>query len=82
MVMGLESDIEDLETAGAARLNLIIRNEALEAGNSLKDRFGTPFVYGAPYGYQGTIDWLKQIFGCDWRANQRRIACSHRRKTG
>ena len=57
MVMGLESDIEDLETAGAARLNLIIRNEALEAGNSLKDRFGTPFVYGAPYGYQGTIDW-------------------------
>lgn len=42
MVMGLESDIEDLETAGAARLNLIIRNEALEAGNSLKDRFGTP----------------------------------------
>ena len=61
MVMGLESDIEDLETAGAARLNLIIRNEALEAGNILKDRFGTPFVYGAPYGYQGTIDWLKQI---------------------
>ena len=32
-----------------------------EAGNILKDRFGTPFVYGAPYGYQGTIDWLKQI---------------------
>ena len=62
MVMGLESDIEDLETAGAARLNLIIRNEALEAGNSLKDRFGTPFVYGAPYGYQGTIDWLKRDF--------------------
>ena len=61
MWMGLESDIEDLETAGAARLNLIIRNEALEAGYSLKDRFGTTFVYGAPYGYQGTIDWLKQI---------------------
>lgn len=30
MVMGLESDIEDLETAGAARLNFIIRNEALK----------------------------------------------------
>ena len=50
-----------LNTNNAMNVNLIIRNEALEAGNSLKDRFGTPFVYGAPYGYQGTIDWLKQI---------------------
>ena len=61
MVMGLETDVAHLETAGAAALNLIIRNEALEAGNILKDRFGTPFVYGAPYGYQGTLDWLGQI---------------------
>lgn len=61
MVMGLETDVEHLETAGAAALNLVIRQEALEAGNILKDRFGTPFVYGVPYGYQGTIDWLQRI---------------------
>ena len=54
--------LNDLETAGAARLSLIIRNEALEAGNILKDRFGDDLLSdGAPYGYQGTIDWLKQI---------------------
>lgn len=61
MVMGLETDVEHLETAGATALNLVIRQEALEAGTILKERFGTPFVYGAPYGYQGTIDWLRQI---------------------
>lgn len=61
MVMGLETDVKHLETAGAAALNLVIRQEALEAGNILNERFGTPFVYGAPYGYQGTLDWLHQI---------------------
>lgn len=61
MVMGLETDVKHLETVGAATLNLVIRQEALEAGNILNERFGTPFVYGAPYGYQGTLDWLHQI---------------------
>ena len=61
MVMGLETDVKHLETVGASALNLVIRQEALEAGNILNERFGTPFVYGAPYGYQGTLDWLHQI---------------------
>lgn len=61
MVMGLETDVKHLETAGAAGLNLVIRQEALAAGNILNERFGTLFVYGAPYGYQGTLDWLHQI---------------------
>lgn len=61
MVMGLETDMEHLETAGAAGLNLVIRQEALAAGTILNERFGTPFVYGAPYGYQGTLNWLQQI---------------------
>lgn len=61
MVMGLETDVKHLETAGAAGLNLVIRQEALAAGTILNERFGTPFVYGAPYGYQGTLNWLQQI---------------------
>lgn len=61
MVMGLETDVKHLETAGAAGLNLVIRQDALAAGTILNERFGTPFVYGAPYGYQGTLNWLQQI---------------------
>lgn len=61
LTMGLETTVHQLETAGSAALNLVIRCEALEAANILKEKYGTPYVYGAPYGYQGTIDWLNQI---------------------
>ena len=61
LTMGLETTVHKLETAGSAALNLVIRCEALEAANILKEKYGTPYVYGAPYGYQGTIDWLNQI---------------------
>ena len=61
LVMGLETTVHQLETAGSAALNLVIRCEALEAANILKKKYGTPYVYGVPYGYQGTIDWLNRI---------------------
>lgn len=61
MVMGLESRVADLEQAGSAALNLVLRSEALETAETLKVDHGTPYVYGAPYGYQGTLAWLRQI---------------------
>lgn len=59
--MGLECTVKDIENAGGAALNLVIRNEALEAAEVLKEKCGTPYLYGAPYGYTGTLKWLTAI---------------------
>lgn len=61
MVMGLECGVEDIVSAGASELNIVLRCEALEVAGMLKESFGTEYVYGAPYGYKGTLDWLEKI---------------------
>lgn len=61
MVMGLETSVDVLVGAGEASLNLVLRQEALEAAEILKSKCDTPYVYGAPYGYQGTLAWLREI---------------------
>ncbi|MCD7832762.1 MAG: nitrogenase component 1 [Lachnospiraceae bacterium] len=61
MIMGLETSVEELSGAGKASLNLVLRNEALEAARVFQKKFDTPYVYSAPYGYAGTLRWLNQI---------------------
>lgn len=61
MVMGLECSVDDLAHASEATLNLVIRQEALDAAKMLQENWGIPYVYGAPYGYQGTLEWLGKI---------------------
>ena len=62
-VLGLECLVEDIEGMGDAALNLVIRTDALEAADILRAKCGTPFYYGAPYGYKGTLQWLEGIAG-------------------
>ncbi|MBQ9300839.1 MAG: nitrogenase component 1 [Clostridia bacterium] len=57
----LETDLEKIASMGGAEVNLVIRQEALPAARLLEGKCGTPFVYGAPYGYQGTLDWLEAV---------------------
>ena len=59
--MGLECTCDEISSAGGAVLNLVIRNEALEAASVLKEKCGTEYVYGTPYGYGGTLKWLEEI---------------------
>lgn len=59
--MGMEAEVADVENAGGAALNLVIRQDALEAAEILEDKCGTPYHYGAPYGYRGTLNWLREI---------------------
>lgn len=61
LVLGLESTTEQLRTAGQSALNLVIRTEARDIAETLKKQSGTPYVYGAPYGYEGTLKWLESI---------------------
>lgn len=60
-ILGMDSSIEALQALGAASVNLVLRAEALPAAMYLKETFGTPYIYGAPYGYAGTKEWLTQI---------------------
>ncbi len=60
-VMGLECSVDEIEKMGEAELNLVIRSEALEAAEILKNKCGTDFYYGTPYGYTGTLNWLTEI---------------------
>ncbi|MDO4799399.1 MAG: nitrogenase component 1 [Bacillota bacterium] len=59
--MGLEASVDDLIASGDAALNLVIRNEALEAAKQIETNCGTPYLYGAPYGYAGTLAWLERV---------------------
>ncbi len=61
LVMGLECSVADVECSGGVALNLVIRNEALEAAEILRDKCGIPYLCGAPYGYKGTLNWLQQV---------------------
>lgn len=58
---GLRGTVEEIEKMGAAAVNLVLRFEALPAARLLQERFGTPYVYGAPYGCSGTELWLDEI---------------------
>lgn len=60
-VLGLECDVKDIGQIGGCSLNLVIRNEALEAGKIIEEAYGVPFYYGTPYGYKGTLEWLEQV---------------------
>ena len=59
--MGMESTVAEIEKAGGAALNLVIRHDALEAAQMLQDKCGIPYHYGTPYGYTGTLRWLEEI---------------------
>ncbi len=58
---GFQGSVEEIREMGAADVNLVLRFEALPAARLLQERFGTPYVYGAPYGYSGTERWLDKI---------------------
>ena len=55
----LETDLEKISSMGGASLNLVIRQETLPAAKLPESKCGTPLMYGAPYGYQGTLDFFE-----------------------
>ncbi len=51
------STLEELERAGGAHVNLVVSAAGLEAAKVLRQRFGTPYVAGVPYGG----DWGREL---------------------
>lgn len=60
-VMTSDTSVGQLEEAGGAHINLVVRREGEPAAKHLKARFGTPYLTGRPYGIEGTVRWLKEI---------------------
>lgn len=44
-----------------AKLNIVMSFEALELAKYMEEVYGIPYIYGAPYGYSGTLEWLKSV---------------------
>lgn len=57
------STAEELDQAGSAEVNLVISSVGLKAAQTLRQRFGTPYVMGAPFGsafFQKTLEALER----------------------
>lgn len=60
-VLTSDTTMEQVKNMGSTHINLVIRKEGLKAAQALKDTFGTEYIYGRPYGYEGTVRWLREI---------------------
>lgn len=60
-VLSTKADVKSIQSMGAAQVNLVIRSEGKKGAEILKKRFGTPYLLGRPYGYKGTLRWIKQL---------------------
>lgn len=56
-----DTTVEELQEMGKAQVNIVLGNEGLAAAKLLQEKFGTPYVYAAPYGYSGTVTFLEQV---------------------
>jgi nitrogenase molybdenum-iron protein alpha/beta subunit len=60
-IMTSNTHMNDIKNMSSAHFNLVLRKEGLLAAQMLKEKYGTPYVYGKPYGLKGTLDWLNEI---------------------
>ena len=60
-VMTSDTSVEEIENIGSAHINLVVRREGEAAAKQLKNRFGTPYLLGRPYGVEGTVQWINKI---------------------
>ena len=56
-----DTSVEELQALGKAQVNIVLGNEGLAAAQYLEEKFGTPYVYVAPYGYSGTVRFLESV---------------------
>ena len=56
-----DTSVEELEDMGLAQVNIVLGNEGLAAAKYLQEKFGTPYVYAVPYGYNGMLSFLAQV---------------------
>lgn len=60
-VLSFDTDLTKIGSMSKAKVNLVLSYEGIKGAEILKERFGTPYVYGLPVGYGGTLQWLLDI---------------------
>lgn len=56
-----DSSIEDIENAGKASLNIVVRKEGLKAAQCMHERCNIPYIYKNLYGLKNTIKFVEAI---------------------
>ena len=56
-----ECSMKDIYSAGDADFNVVMRSEAIDAAEVLRERFGQPYVFGRPYGIGAAADFLQAL---------------------
>ena len=53
--------VDEIRRGPRAKVNIVVNDIAMPLAKKMQRRFGTPWVFGMPYGYQATLDWLREI---------------------
>lgn len=57
----VDTSEEIIRNSTKAELNIVMSFEALELAKLMEEKYGIPYIYGAPYGYTGTLEWLNKV---------------------
>ncbi|WP_281533115.1 nitrogenase component 1 [Anaerocolumna aminovalerica] len=49
-ILPSHGSVNKIEEKGSAHINLVLREEGKKAAEELKERFGTPYLFGRPMG--------------------------------
>jgi light-independent protochlorophyllide reductase B subunit len=60
-VFTYNTSVHEIAGLSSAALNIVTRDIALDTAERLQERFGTPYLYGLPFGLRGTVTWLEEI---------------------
>lgn len=60
-ILTSDTSVSHIEAMGSAHINIVLRSEGINAAKTLESRFGTPYVFGKPYGLKGTLQWIEKI---------------------
>ncbi|MFI3115293.1 MAG: nitrogenase component 1 [Clostridia bacterium] len=60
-VLCFETNLDKIATMGQAKINIVLSYEGLKGAKLLKERFGTPYVYGFPISAKSTENFLEEI---------------------
>lgn len=57
----VDTDEDTIKNCVKANLNIVLSYEALEFAKYMDENYNIPYIYGSPYGYKGTLEWLESI---------------------
>ena len=60
-ILGSSCSMDQVCQMTKARITLVIRKEGLKAAKLLYKQNGIPYLYLAPYGFDGTLQWIKEL---------------------